>query len=120
MTSPQPAEDPYTVVHLDQIPAVPCPCGTSRRAFALDADRAATLHRVEIHEDSRTHYHKKRTEIYYVLEGLGEVELDGARFPLRPGTAVMIRPGCRHRAVGKLEFLNFVIPAFDPVDEWFD
>jgi len=32
----------------------------------------------------------------------------------------MIRPGCRHRAVGKLTMLIVPIPAFDPNDEWFD
>jgi hypothetical protein len=48
------------------------------------------------------------------------VELDGLRVPVRPLTAVLIRPGCRHRAVGRLRILNTVVPAFDPADEWFD
>jgi mannose-6-phosphate isomerase-like protein (cupin superfamily) len=60
------------------------------------------------------------TEIYYVLEGEGHLELDGDRIELRPGCAVMIKPGCRHRAVGRLKIINVPIPAFDPADEWFD
>jgi mannose-6-phosphate isomerase-like protein (cupin superfamily) len=60
------------------------------------------------------------TEIYVVLEGNGHLELDGEKVPLRPFTAVMIKPGCRHRAVGELRILNIAIPAFDPADEWFD
>jgi hypothetical protein len=32
----------------------------------------------------------------------------------------MIKPGCRHRAIGKLKILNIPIPAFDPDDEFFD
>jgi hypothetical protein len=32
----------------------------------------------------------------------------------------MIKPGCRHRAVGDLRILNIPVPAFDPADEWFD
>ena len=111
---------PFSIVHLDDIAPVPCPCGMTRRAFTDDPDQVASLHLVEITEDARTHYHKKMTEIYYVLEGKGEMELDGERFPVSPGSTVLIKPGCRHRAIGKLKILNMPIPAFDPDDEWFD
>ena len=30
------------------------------------------------------------------------------------------KPGCRHRAVGKMGIVNVSIPPFDPEDEWFD
>ena len=39
---------------------------------------------------------------------------------VRPGDAILIEPGCRHRAIGKLRVLNIPVPAFDPADEWFD
>jgi len=55
-----------------------------------------------------------------VLEGTGQMELDGACVPVKPMTAIMIQPGCRHRAVGKLRIAIIPIPAFDPADEWFD
>ena len=55
-----------------------------------------------------------------ILEGEGYLELDGERVPVRPLTAVFIRPGCRHRAVGKLRILNIPVPAFDPADEFED
>ena len=80
----------------------------------------ATVHRVDIQEDARTHYHKKLTEIYVILEGEGSMELDGQLFPIKPMTAIFIKPGCRHRAVGKMTIINVAIPAFDPSDEWFD
>ena len=60
------------------------------------------------------------TEIYYFLEGEGEMELDGVGYPVRPGTAVLIKPGCRHRAIGEMKFINIPVPAFDPEDEWFE
>jgi mannose-6-phosphate isomerase-like protein (cupin superfamily) len=110
----------YRIAQLDEIPAIPCPCGSARRAFTEDPDRAASIHVVEIKEDSEVHYHERQTEVYYVLEGEGSIELDGERLPLRPGTSVLIKPGCRHRAVGKLRVLNFVVPAFDPADEHSD
>ena len=110
----------FLVAQLDEVDPVPCPCGQARRAFDVPENTTATIHLVDIAEDSRTHYHKKMTEIYLVLEGEGHMELDGQTFPLRPMTSVMIKPGCRHRAIGKLRIINIPIPAFDPEDEWFD
>jgi len=110
----------YSIAQLDEIPVTRCPCGFARRAFAESPDNAASIHVVDIEHDSRTHYHKKMTEIYLVLEGEGQMELDGKLFPLRPMTAVYISPGCRHRALGKLKIVNIPVPAFDEADEWFD
>ena len=75
---------------------------------------------VDIKTDSETHYHKKLTEIYLVLEGEGHMELDGERIPVKPLTSIFIKPGCRHRAVGNLKIINVPIPAFDPSDEYED
>jgi mannose-6-phosphate isomerase-like protein (cupin superfamily) len=110
----------YIVSQLDEIPAVECPCGMARRAFAAPDNCVATMHLVDIRQDARAHYHKRLTEIYLVLEGEGHIELDGERVPVRPMTAVFIKPGCRHRAVGRMKILNVPIPPFDPQDEWFD
>ncbi len=110
----------YSIVDMDQLPPCECPCGQTRQAFTDDSEQIASLHLVEIKEDSQTHYHRRLTEIYYVLEGEGYLELDGQRFAVSPGFAALIKPGCRHRAVGKMKILNMPIPAFDPHDEWFD
>ena len=114
----------YLVTQLDAVPPVPCPCGQARRAFASDrgggAPNAASVHLVDISADARPHYHKRMTEIYLVLEGQGHMELDGERIPVKPMTAIFIKPGCRHRAIGKLKIINIPIPAFDESDEYFD
>lgn len=79
----------------------------------------ASMHLVEIKQDSELHYHKEMTELYYVLEGEGHIELDGTTHPLTPGTAILIKPGCRHRAVGNtLKILNVPVPKFNPDDEF--
>ena len=111
---------PFIVCQLDEIDPVECPCGLSRRAFVSEDNSVATLHMVNVSGDSRTHYHKRLTEIYVVLEGEGYMELDDVEIQVRPLTAIFIKPGCRHRAVGELKVLNIPIPAFDPLDEWFD
>ena len=110
----------YTIAHMDNIPPVDCPCGASRRAFVSPDNPTATMHLVDIRADTRAHYHQKLTEMYFVLEGAGHIELDGERFELTGGMAVLIKPLCRHRAVGDLRIIVTAIPAFDPDDEWFD
>jgi mannose-6-phosphate isomerase-like protein (cupin superfamily) len=110
----------YQIASLSAIQPISCPCGQARRAFTDDPDQIASLHIVDISEHTRTHYHKRLTEVYYILEGAGEMELDGQRHPVQAGDAILIKPGCRHRAIGKLKVLNVPIPAFDTEDEWFD
>lgn len=110
----------FRIASLQTIAPIACPCGETRRAFTDDPDRIASVHLLDVHEDARTHYHKRMTEVYYILEGTGEMELDGQRFAVKSGDAILIKPGCRHRAIGKLRVLNVPIPAFDLADEWFD
>ena len=110
----------WKVADLDSISPVICPCGSTKRAFVDDPGKVASIHLVDIKRDSEAHYHKRLTEIYLVLEGEGHMELDGEQIPLKPMTALLIKPGCRHRAVGKLRIVNIPVPAFDPSDEWFD
>lgn len=115
-----PATKNYAVTQLDAIPPAACPCGQARRGFATPDNRTATIHLTDISADAQVHYHKVMTEIYLVIEGEGYLELDGDRVPVKPFTSVFIKPGCRHRAVGRLRCVIVPVPAFDPNDEWFD
>ena len=111
------ADSRYSVLDISELPPLPCPCGTTRRAFT-EPGSVASMHVVEIKADSAVHYHKMLTETYYVLDGTGTIELDGDGIAVRPGMAIRIRPGCRHRAIGNLTILNVCIPPFNPDDEW--
>ena len=110
----------YAVADFDTIAPVPCPCGAARRAFLDVPGSPLSLHRTDISRDARTHFHKRLTEVYYVLECDADaaLELDGKRVPVRPGMAVMIPPRVRHRAVGRMRVLVIASPKFDPADEW--
>jgi mannose-6-phosphate isomerase-like protein (cupin superfamily) len=112
----------YEIVDFARLPGVGCPCGTARRAFAEVTDFPGTVHVTEISIDARLHYHKTLTETYYFLEcdDGARMQLDDALIPVHPGMCVLIRPGVRHRAVGQMKVLIFVLPKFDPTDEWFD
>ena len=110
----------YELVDFDRVPGVACPCGVSHRAFADVADFPATIHRTEIDRDARLHYHLRQTEVYYIIDcqSDAQLQLDDERIAVRPGMAVMIRPGTRHRAIGEMTILNIVWPKFDPSDEY--
>lgn len=108
------------VSHFDEIEPCACPCGMTRRAFVVPENQTATIHMVDISEDARTHYHKKMTEIYLILEGEGQMELDGELVDVKKDSTIFIPPGVRHRAIGKMKIVNIPIPAFDAGDEWFD
>lgn len=110
----------YLTAQLDETPSITCSCGTARRAFMVPEISTASVHMVDISIDAKVHYHKKLTEIYLVLEGEGHLELDGDMVPVRPLSTVMIKPGCRHRAVGKMRIINIPVPPFDPSDEWYE
>ena len=112
----------YRIVDFSQVPGVPCPCGTAHRAFHDVEDFPATVHVTEISEDAALHYHQRLTETYYFLEcGPGaQMQLDDELLPVKPGMCIMIPPGVRHRAIGKMKVLILVLPKFDPADEWFD
>jgi mannose-6-phosphate isomerase-like protein (cupin superfamily) len=110
------------IVDFADIPGVPCPCGTARRAFADVPSYPGTVHVTEISADAALHYHKKLTETYYFLE-CGEdakMQLDDEVVAVRPGRCIMIPPGVRHRAIGRMKVLIVVFPKFDPADEWLD
>lgn len=111
-----------TVVQLDALPPMACPCGEARRAFADRAELPATVHLTRITQDARTHYHRNQTEVYVVLECEADaaIELDGNRYPVSRLSAILIPPGVRHRGVGEMTVLIYCTPKFDPEDEHFD
>ncbi len=111
----------YLVRKLADAPSVPCPCGVSTRPLTSADGAPCSLHVTAI-RDSTRHYHRETTEVYYILEGTGKIELNGDWHDLEPGTAVWIEPGTRHRVVSEagLKTIVFGLPAFNPADEWFD
>jgi mannose-6-phosphate isomerase-like protein (cupin superfamily) len=110
------------VVDFADIPGVPCPCGTARRAFAEVTGFPATVHVTSISADAQLHYHKRLTETYYFLECAdgARMQLDDETLAVRPGMCIHIPPGVRHRAIGEMKVLIIAMPKFDPSDEWFD
>jgi len=113
-------DGPFIMENIYDLKAVRCPCGFSRRALERPENDVATLHVVDISEDAREHYHKKMKEIYFILEGEGEIVLNGDSYPVKPGSTILINAGTRHKAKGELRVIVVPVPPFDPEDEFFD
>ncbi len=102
-------------------PTVPCPCGSSTRVLTSADGAPCSFHITTIH-DSVRHYHRTTTEVYYILEGTGLIELDDVWQSIEPGMMIWIPAGTRHRlkADSEVKTIVFGVPAFDPEDEFFD
>lgn len=73
---------------------------------------------------TQRHYHRASEEIYFVLDGKGEMELDGERRRVGVGDAIAIPPGAWHelRAEGErpLRILCACAPPYRHEDTYFD
>mgnify|MGYP000224064466 CR=1 FL=1 len=100
------------VRHEAEAPCERSTCGWRHRLLSReDAGRglAGWVHAVDI-DGARPHYHRRSTELYYVLEGEGVVVLDGVEQPVRRGSIVHIPPGVVHGARGRMRVLVVGIP----------
>jgi mannose-6-phosphate isomerase-like protein (cupin superfamily) len=61
-------------------------------------------------DGAKLHFHKRSTELYYVLDGAGSVVLDGTEYPVSKGSLVHIPPGVVHGARGRMRVLVIGIP----------
>ena len=56
-----------------------------------------TFRKRVLHPGSSIGYHlQKEDEIYYVVSGTGEMQMNGKTFPVKAGDAILTRPGSSH------------------------
>lgn len=53
--------------------------------------------RVPVGGATAEHYHAKTEEIYFIAAGEGRIRIDGEERAVRPGDAIAILPGQRHK-----------------------
>lgn len=111
----------YFVRHVSEAPTVPCLCGESTRPLTSEQTPTCSLHVTAI-RDSVRHYHAKTSEVYYILEGEGTMELNDDTISVTPGMTIFLEPGTWHRVASEkgIRTIVFSIPAFDPADEFFE
>jgi mannose-6-phosphate isomerase-like protein (cupin superfamily) len=71
---------------------------------------------------TQRHYHKLTEEFYFVLEGAGEIEIDGETRAVRPGDAILIPRSSWHTitATEALRFLCCCAPPYSHEDTYFE
>ena len=69
------------------------------------------------------HYHRATEEIYFVIKGSGDMEVDGETEHVRPGDAVLIPPGAWHtlenNGTSELRILCCCAPPYSDEDTFF-
>ena len=74
-------------------------------------------------QGTERHYHREAEEIYFLLEGSGEMEVDGESARVTVGDAVLVPPGAWHTiradAGALLRFLCCCSPPYRHEDTYF-
>ncbi len=78
--------------------------------------------RVPAGSATQRHFHKLAEEFYFILEGAGDVEIDGESRAVGPGDCVLIPAGARHTIAAReaLRFLCCCAPPYSHEDTYFE
>jgi mannose-6-phosphate isomerase-like protein (cupin superfamily) len=74
-------------------------------------------------QETQRHYHAVTEEIYVLLEGHAEMEVDGDQASVQPGDAILIPAGARHQiraGESGVRFLCCCAPPYSDEDTFFD
>lgn len=98
--------------HEGHTPREKSACGWRDRLISredIGFSPAAWAHAVDI-DGARPHFHKRSTELYYVLDGAGTVTVGGVEHTVTKGSLVHIPPEVIHSAQGRMRVLVVGIP----------
>jgi mannose-6-phosphate isomerase-like protein (cupin superfamily) len=70
---------------------------TGYNFFEKAADFKQVFRKRVLHPGAAIGYHpQKEDEVYYILSGEGVMQMNGKEFPVKPGAAILTRPGSSH------------------------
>jgi mannose-6-phosphate isomerase-like protein (cupin superfamily) len=76
--------------------------------------------RLPVGASTQEHFHPKAEEIYYITHGTGRMRIEGELREVRPGDAIAIPPGQRHKlwntGTETLRLLCCCAPAYEHAD----
>jgi mannose-6-phosphate isomerase-like protein (cupin superfamily) len=70
-----------------------------------------TFRKRVLHPGSAIGYHlQKEDEVYYIISGTGEMQMNGKTFPVKTGDAILTRPGSSHglKQMGKNDLVIII------------
>jgi mannose-6-phosphate isomerase-like protein (cupin superfamily) len=110
----------YLVRRVQDAPSVRSECGESTRPLTYPDTPVCNLH-VTFIRDSTKHYHRDCTEVYYILEGRGKMELNDEVIEVEPDMVVYIEPYTAHRLFSEegVRTIVFGVPAYQLDDEFY-
>lgn len=96
--------------------------GSTIRELHHTAAQSLAEATLAVGQSTERHYHLASEEIYFVLEGEGDLEIDGDRRRIAPGDAALIPAGAWHElvAASALRFLCCCAPAYSHEDTFFE
>ena len=71
--------------------------GSTIREFVHTSVQSLAEASLEPGQATQRHYHGRSEEIYLIVDGAGELEVDGDVRAVGPGDAILIPPGAWHR-----------------------
>ena len=115
------------VVAPEDVPMIQGYCGLVWELIDTKNTEAQKLNLALISVDkgrsAQPHLHRNTEELYYILEGQGEVSIDSNKYDVVDGYVVFIPPGYEHtiRNTGDsvLRLLAINSPPYDPTDTFF-
>jgi mannose-6-phosphate isomerase-like protein (cupin superfamily) len=85
---------------------------TTGYSFFAKADNLKmTFRKRVLHPGSAIGYHlQKEDEVYYIISGTGEMQMNGKTFPVTAGDAILTRPGSSHglKQMGKEDLVIII------------
>lgn len=113
------------IYNINRVPAFKTKDGSEIRellAHRNSSIRNQSLAEARLPEGTSTmpHLHPEAEEIYYILEGEGEMIIANDKREVFPGDAIAIPPGAAHQIInqgnGELKFLCCCAPAYEDTD----
>ena len=123
MDQPDPAiRPPMDVRNLETVPAFTTKDGSEIRellAYRNSVVRKQSLAeaRLPVGASTQEHYHAVTEELYYIVEGAGQIRIGEETCQVGPGDAIAIPPGQKHKiwntGTQTLRFLCCCAPAYE-------
>jgi len=105
----------------DKVPDI---CGTAieliNSSLAGSKKLSIAIILIEPGMKSTMHFHKKTEEVYYILEGIGEIYIDTFKSKIVKGDTILIPIGLKHQIINNnsslLKFISIDAPIFEEDD----